>query len=504
MVMFTRLAPPLRRTLGSSRSLATRRKMKSHLLPQEVLEKLPVFQDDPEDDTTPRDPAFYRRSPVTSAHCIDVNKKEVSNLDSVAISPGGTVVHARYGDLGAAAEAIPLEYLALLRPAAEGAAALRVTLSKSKHSGRGTLLVYGASQASGLAAAQLAVSAGHAVVGVVDSQHSGNDTMMEALKEHFIEPGTAVPEEYALSKGRFANLVQSISSGDEGIATPTAEEYLQEFKANLLDYVQVFPDTRPAAVSEENLEFKYMDKDREMFDINMEAYLEQFPPGSPPIDPAKLDAFFTTEQYEIFRQKFWQQTTRVISGENTPFSAPHIAKSLSESPETLDHRTYPGSGPEVQYSFSILKQQFPAGTEVAAGGPILGAIVVATPHLVKTAARVSAAKTLRGRAEALQFVTQAERASYLAACSVVAQARKAGAPVVTIGSLPEMDTVAGEPTPADVKQVLAAMDVDERGQSKLNYFVQVYRANDFEFYADYAVHRACEVLAGPRQFIVTK
>jgi hypothetical protein len=35
-------------------------------------------------------------------------------------------------------------------------------------------------------------------------------------------------------------------------------------------------------------------------------------------------------------------------------------------------------------------------------------------------------------------------------------------------------------------------------------FVQVYRAGDFPFYADYAVHRATEVLAGPRQIVVTK
>lgn len=61
-----------------------------------------------------------------------------------------------------------------------------------------------------------------------------------------------------------------------------------------------------------------------------------------------------------------------------------------------------------------------------------------------------------------------------------------------------------EATDEDVKQALSAMDIGEDGSSKLNYFVQVYRANDYPFYADYAVHRATEELAGPRQIIVTK
>lgn len=56
----------------------------------------------------------------------------------------------------------------------------------------------------------------------------------------------------------------------------------------------------------------------------------------------------------------------------------------------------------------------------------------------------------------------------------------------------------------DVQAALAAMDIAEDGSTKLNYFVQNYRANDFAFYGDYAVHRAKEPLAGPRQIIVTK
>ena len=61
-----------------------------------------------------------------------------------------------------------------------------------------------------------------------------------------------------------------------------------------------------------------------------------------------------------------------------------------------------------------------------------------------------------------------------------------------------------EPTDADVKEAVAAMDIQDDGSSKLNYFIQAYRAGDFPFYADYAVHRASEPLAGPRQIVVTK
>jgi len=502
--MLSRLHTSTRRVVSlSSRGLATRRKITPTPLPPQVLHNLPPVPEEieraPEDE-----PAYYHRKPVNSAHCIDVAKQQISTLDSAALSPNGSVVHGHYGDLGDAAAAIPLEYLSLLRPAAEGAAALRIVLSKAKHDGHGTVLIYGASQANGLATAQLASSAGHAVVAVVGAEHSGNDTMMESVKGLLAEPGTAVPEEYALSKKNFADLVKGISSGDEGIATPTAEEYLADFKENLLKYVEAFPDTRPAAVEEEHLDFKYMEKDRESFELNMEAFLEQYPPGAPPIDPAKLDAFFTTEQYEIFREKFWKQTSGVISGDDTPFSAPHIAKELSEAPEKLDHRTYPGAGEAVPYSFSVLNQYFPEGTEAKAGGPIMGAIIVVTPTLQAAAEKVASAKTLRAKGEALQFLTSAQRAAYGAAASVAQQARLAGAPIVAVGGeLPGLDAV-GKPTEADVKEALSAMDIDENGESRLNYFVQVYRASDYAFYADYAIHKASEPLAGPRQIVVTK
>ena len=70
------------------------------------------------------------------------------------------------------------------------------------------------------------------------------------------------------------------------------------------------------------------------------------------------------------------------------------------------------------------------------------------------------------------------------------------------GSLPGIETA--QPTDADVKEALTAMAIQDDGTTKLDYFVQAYRAGDFPFYADYAVHRATEPLAGPRQIVVTK
>jgi hypothetical protein len=70
------------------------------------------------------------------------------------------------------------------------------------------------------------------------------------------------------------------------------------------------------------------------------------------------------------------------------------------------------------------------------------------------------------------------------------------------GSLPGLTTA--EPTDADVKEALEGMEIDDMGESRLNYFIQIYRAGDYPIYADYAIHRATEALAGPRQIVVTK
>jgi hypothetical protein len=489
MMMLSRVANRRVASLAR-RGFATRLKSKDiNRIAPEVLDALPVYTQP--SDETPR----HDRSPVTSAHCIDVESNQVSYTDSAAINPNGKVVHGTFGELAQEAATIPLEYLALLRFAAEGCAALRVTL---KTSSQGTLLVYGAGQASGMAVAQIASAAGHAVVAVVDSSQSGNELFLTSLTGLLAEPSAAVPEEYALSKGRFANLVAGIATGDDGTSrAASAEVYLEDFKKNFVDQCIMYPDTRAAAVSEKHMEFKYMEKDRDFWEQNMEAYLEQFPEGAPSVDQAKLDAGFTVEQYDIFKQKFWHQTTAVISGDDKPFSAPHLVQDQIRSPETAD--TKKG---EMPYAFSVLDQYFPPGTEATPGGPVLGAIVCVTPDLKIAAERVAAATTLRGKAEALQFLTHTQRAAFSAACSVVAQA--AGAPVTVIGgTLPGLSSPPVV-TEADVQAALEAMDVQEDGSTALNYFVQTYRAADFPFYADYAVHRASEELAGPRQIIVTK
>ena len=61
-----------------------------------------------------------------------------------------------------------------------------------------------------------------------------------------------------------------------------------------------------------------------------------------------------------------------------------------------------------------------------------------------------------------------------------------------------------DPTGDDVKEALSAMELEEGGSSRLNYFIQIYRASDYPVYADYAIHRATEAVPGPRQIIVTK
>merc|ERR1719223_371852 len=202
------------------------------------------------------DPMAYHRKPVTSAHAVlDVaTKNAASALDSAAFGPGGSVVHGRYGTVDAAkASTIPLEYLALLRPAAEGAAAIREiseeASSSSKKGGAavGTVLVYGASKPAGLAAVQLANASGHAVVAVVDGQHSGNDEMIDAIKGLTSEPGTAVAEEYALCKANFRDLVARTCDGGGDYTAfdlvSNQHTFLSDFKRNVLDYVEYYPST---------------------------------------------------------------------------------------------------------------------------------------------------------------------------------------------------------------------------------------------------------------------
>ena len=414
------------------RSLHTRRKVKDAVsLPPALVANFPKKTIEPSiaPSKEEEDPAYYHRNPVTSAHAIDVDKGQISTLDSVALSPTGAVVHGRYGELSAeTVEGIPLEYLALLRMAAEGAAGV------SKIGSKGTVLIFGASQANGFAAVQLAAAAGHAVVGVVDAQHSCSDDMVEYVKAMIPEPGTAVAEEYAMAKKNFSDLVSSIASGKEGLACYSSEECLEDFKANLLAYAEMYPDTMPAAVDASKMKFLGMEKDKEQFRANMEAYLSQFPPGSPPMDKTQLETYFTTEQYQVFRNKFWEQTTNVISGDESHFfSPPHIVQDLMKTPEKFDASLKDLSYPAIPYSFTTVNNFYPPGTAQEAAGPVVGAIIAVTPNLKIAAQAVAKASTLREKAEALQFLTHAQKDAFTAASSVASLANKAGAPVIAVG-----------------------------------------------------------------------
>lgn len=113
-------------------------------------------------------------------------------------------------------------------------------------------------------------------------------------------------------------------------------------------------------------------------------------------------------------------------------------------------------------------------------------------------------KTLREKAEALQFLTQMEKKAFAAASAVFTVAKKAGKDVLVVGeySLPGQQSV--ELKTEDVHTALSAMEIQDDGSSQLNFFIQVYRAGDFPVYENYAIHRAMEPLSGPRQIIVTK
>ena len=372
-IVFSMMSSSLHRRWAqvAVRGLHSRRKTKgSAAIPQQLIDNLPVQKVEVA-EAAPEDPDYYHRNPVTSAHAIDVSKGEVSTLDSVALSPSGSVVHGRYGELGPAAEGIPLEYMALLKPAAEGAAAFRSVVADAKTDGPGTFLVYGATQANGFAAVQLAAAAGHAVVGVVSAEHSCQEDMNEYVKGMIPEPGTAVAEEYAIAKKNFADLVHGISTGDEGLSCYSADECLEDFKANLVKYVEMFPEDMPAAVDASAMKFLGMEKDKDEFRANMEAYLSQYPPGAPPIDKEKLEAFFTSEQYEVFRTKFWDQTTNVIFGDESHyFSPPHLVKDLINVPENSNRSSHDGAGTPIPFSFSHVNPFYPEGTQAKAGGPI--------------------------------------------------------------------------------------------------------------------------------------
>ena len=474
----------------------------------------------------PVDPMAYRRKPVTSAHAIDLTASggggKISAVDSAAFGPGGVVVHGRYGAVEpGAASTVPLEYLALLRPASEGAAALReiTEASSSAAAGAGggspggTVLVYGATRPAGMAAVQLATAEGRAVVAVVDGGHSGDDDMVDAIKGLTSEPGTAVSEEYALVKANFRDLVTRTAEGEDHTSFDfdvNQYQFLSDFKRNLLDYVEYYPSDLPAAVDAEAMKFVGKEKDRANFKTNMTAYLSQFQPGADPIDPAVLDANFTVDQYCLFKKKFGIQTTAVISGgddlgtDTDNFAPADIVRRMCYSPEeTSGLRDTDSEDGYYPFEFSTRAGPPPLAPALK-GGPVLGAIVEVTPDLSAACEAVAAAGTLRAKAEALQFLTESQKNAYAAASSVVSIAKKAGGTVRTVGgSLPGLVEIK-KPKEGDIRKALSGMEIGDDGSSKLNYFIQVYRAGDWPVYEDYAIHRAKEPLSGPRQIVVTK
>lgn len=389
----------------------------------------------------PEDPMAYKRKPVSSAHAIDFTSSphKLSVKDSCAISPSGTIIHGRYGELDIDASAgIPLEYLALLHPAAEGAAALRTVAAGATE---GTLLVYGAGEASAMATVQLASSSGLAVVGVVGGNQSGNSEFVEALKGMTNEPGTIVPEEFAIIKSAFEDIVNSaVNGGEEDMNSGfNPDEFVKDFQKNLLEYAEYFPEGK-LSPNAEDYTFSGKEKDRKEFDANISAYLSQFQKGSPSFDENVLREVLTKEQYAVFKSKFGKQTTAVITGDDdadSEFNPAVIAKQITESPETiskyLKEQTHSLGGEFCPYEFSVLKNQILNGVDMPKGGPILGAVINVTSDLVKAAEAVAKGKTLRAKAEALQFLTDSEKNAFAAASAVASMANKAGKPVVVVG-----------------------------------------------------------------------
>eukprot|EP00542_Grammatophora_oceanica_P015690 CAMPEP_0194028436 /NCGR_PEP_ID=MMETSP0009_2-20130614/2397_1 /TAXON_ID=210454 /ORGANISM="Grammatophora oceanica, Strain CCMP 410" /LENGTH=482 /DNA_ID=CAMNT_0038667825 /DNA_START=136 /DNA_END=1584 /DNA_ORIENTATION=- len=440
------------------------------------------------------DPAYYRRKRIKSAHMVEGLK--LSARDSATVTEAGTIVHGRYGDLGVL-DGIPVEYAALLHPAAEGAAAFR-SLGATEP---GTIVVYGASQPAGLAATQLASAAGNAVVAVVGSEHNGFDTLMDSINGFTKEPGCCVPEELATLKKNFYELLESTMKGDKCDAIDT-ETYLSDFVTNTLDYAEAFPNTRPAAVGEHYLEFWGMDKDREHFRENMDAYLDQFTKGSPPINGDALKAKLNIDIYKAMKAKFNPQMTKVITGDpHGEFNAADFVSDISEG-------KWEDPAPEHTSMYEFVVDRKEVAELPKSGGPMKGCIVNPTPELMNAIAKLGSLKlpqkTLREKAEALTFLSDGERNAITAVTTIVQVAKDHNVPlVVTGGSLPGYKST--EVTDEDVQEALSAMDIDEDGSSRLNYFVQVYRAGDFPIYEQYAIHRQnAERLAGPRQFVVTK
>lgn len=401
----------------------------------------------------------------------------LSTLDTCAIaSDGSGVVHGRYGTLTSEqVSGIPLEYLSLLHSAAEGAAAVRTFAGN----GSGTVLVYGATQASALATVQLASSAGNAVLAVVCGQHSSNEEAVDLVKGFAKRPGTAITEEYAMKKKSFGDLVSAISVGEE-VVSDDKEQMIVEFRANVKEYFEKYQ-------VDENL---------------------------PTIGEEELEENFSSEKYALFKNQFKIRGSQLLRGSVPPgpkFDPPSLLESMLASNESSLLKDHPSveadAHSEEPYELPVCGSatSIPSLLKEEVGGPVVGAVIAVTPTLATACAAVQkAGKSLRAQAEALQYLTGRQRNAYAAATSVANSAKAAGKEVLTVGgSLPGFKSV--EVTDEDVSTALDAMRIeDSNNMSALNFFIQVFRANDFQSYADYAIHKATEPLSGPREKIVTK
>lgn len=213
---------------------------------------------------------------------------------------------------------------------------------------------------------------------------------------------------------------------------------MADFQSNLKEYSEYFPETALSPVPEDYT-FAGKEKDRQYFDENISTYLSQFQKGSPSFDDVVLKEAFTKEQYAIFKSKFGSQMTAIITGDESAseFNPADIVKSMTESPEIiseyLKNQTSADDDTEfIQYEFSTLNNKIADGVDVPKGGPILGAVLSVSADLAAAVEAVSKGKSLRAKAEALQFLTDSQRAAYSAASSVVAMAKAAEAPVVTV------------------------------------------------------------------------
>ena len=300
----------------------------------------------------------------------------------------------------------------------------------------GTVLIYGAGEATGLAACQLSKSA---VVAVVAGHQTGNDEFVDSIKTMLPEPSIVVPEEMVMRRAEFRDLVQAVEQGEE-VEDMDPQVFVSDFQKNLLEYAAYYPENQLHVDSSE-YQFKGKEKDRSNFKENITAYLEQFPRGAPPIDEVVLKESFTKEQYAIFKSKFHHQTSSLITGDpvKNDFNPSVIAKSMVERPEKISdylknqiHQTDGSNEDFIPFEFSTLKDQVDNGLETLKGGAIAGAIIAVTPELKAAADAVSKEKTLRGKAEALQFLSETQKNAFAAAQGIISLAQQKGKPVVVV------------------------------------------------------------------------